>query len=229
MNIRKIIPVSKIALLTLSLLCTSTAYASEVTGNLSSAGVTSSPNTSGTTGSISGSVNSGGGSIVTGTFGGGTSGGANSGTVTGTVTGGATAGYGSGGGGSTVSSQGYGSTVGSGLSFSDGTITNTEATSKLALISNDGSVLGASTGPSDPTDLTADETVTEVSDTASTDNTLVTEPSDPSDFNANQLAAVGSLNLGSGYWWLLLLFILVLIGYYIYRRNSDSNRPNLRR
>jgi hypothetical protein len=74
MNLKKIILISKVSLFVLTFSFVSAAYASEVTGSLSSAGVTS-----------------GGSSVVTGTFGGGTS------IVSGTVTGGNFSGGGGGG------------------------------------------------------------------------------------------------------------------------------------
>jgi hypothetical protein len=122
MNFKKILFILQASLLLAFFFSISLASASEVTGNLSSSGVSHATVPSGTTG---------GGSTVTGTFGGGTS--SSGSTIAGTVTGGSGGGGGGGGGGSGSNSFG-------------GSVLGAETSTILASNSTSGSYLTDSAG-----------------------------------------------------------------------------------
>jgi hypothetical protein len=189
--------------------------ASEVSGNLSSAGVNTTTNTTGgTSGSISGTVNSGGGvggSVVTGNLG--------SGTVSGTVTGGSSSGGSGGGNGGRLfaSAPPTGSILGAS--------TNSQSLNSNfgGSISEDGNAL--QTG-----------SVKEIPDNPNTalavNGSLVSEAqastSNPSAVTASVIDAQG---FGYGFWFWIILLILLLIATttYIYSRsrNKRENYKNL--
>jgi hypothetical protein len=177
---------------TILLLTCGTAYASEVTGSLSSGMVLSSGGST-VSGTLGGSTESG--STVSGTVSGGSSGGGSgSGSITGSVTGGST-----GGGGGGIVSEPLSAGSSNGI---------------VAVATPSGSVLGAST------DIPNYSSLTDGSESGDQGQVALANESSPINQDGNPLvAAVGSAGIGIlGWLWILLLLLLVATGIYAYRR-----------
>lgn len=191
------------------------AYASEVTGNLSSNGFVAVTNTTDTTGVLTGTVTSGG-SVTTGTITSNTSGGSSN------SSGGSTGGGGvmsgsvvSGGVNNTVTSSANSGTENTrGNSFLASNTTNgsafTDVTPRSSLAQNTGEVA---------VDTTVDAGITDTSNDTGNQPDVVAGTTDTS----SQLASVGSLNLGNWFWIIALVILLAFAIYYIYRRNKEKD------
>lgn len=196
------------------------AYASEVTGNLSSGGIITVTSTTDTTGVITGTVISGGSSVT--------------GTVTSNTNGGSSnySGGSTGGGGVMSGSVGVGTVSNTVTSSSNTSSDNTNGNSFLASNTTNGSAFTDVTPRTSPDANTGevavgtnvDAGISDTIDDTDTQPSVVAGNTDTS----NQLASVGSLNLGNWFWIFILALLLIITIYYIYKRNEERDNNGRR-
>lgn len=187
----------------LFLVLSSSVYSSEITGNLSSAGVNTSTNT---IGSIGGTVGSG--SEVTGTLG--------SGNISGNVGGGGSSGGGGGGGGSSgmlaLLSTANGSVLGVSTVSTDPVYTDTNITTN--------------TKTTPQKDIYIDNTE---SNTHIAYNNDPIQEVQAESIDSGISAAVGGsgFNFGSWFWISLLVLLIIAIAMYIDSRRDKKDKPKI--
>lgn len=244
MKFKKIISAHAAFCVAFILIAVPLAYASEVTGNLSSGGTFSSSSGSEVTGTVGGGSTSGtGGSTVTGTVGGGTSssgsGGGTTGTLVGSVSGGSSGGGANttggpgngGGGGSGGGGGGGGGSSGSFLASSGG---ESGGSSSFSPSGFGGSLFGADefgSGSSfgsgaQPAQRTIAQN-TDVSGTQIQPDTDVTEPVNDSILTASALDTLGT-DSWPCYLLLLLALIFAIIAWNEYRKRRQLERQRNR-
>ncbi len=191
MKLKKILSISNTVLLLLALFSFSAANAAEITGTLSSAGVSHITTSQGETGTLAGTVTGG-----SGTIGGSTSGGS--------------------GGGSTGGSSLTGSVTGGG---SNGQLATTivPAGSVLGAATGPTDYSNPSNGGSDLAQANTGDVSTS---TDYSDATILASSTADQNSNQLAAVGASGFDLGTWSLWILLLLALIVIIYYIYKRYS---------